>query len=73
MQLGLYLRSNKLYLSGDSCCDSPGHRAKHGMYSFIDSALDFILDYSLVQVTETSSSVGMEKKGLRCFDKGSRC
>ena len=32
----------------------------------MDSATDLILDYSLVQVTETGSSVAMEKEGLRC-------
>ena len=31
----------------------------------MDSATDLIQDYSLVQVTETGSSVAMEK-GLRC-------
>ena len=36
----------------------------------MDSATDFILDYSLVQVTETGSSVAMEKEGLRrCLEK----
>ena len=36
----------------------------------MDSATDLILDYSLVQVSEVSSSVAMEKEGLRrCLDK----
>ena len=34
----------------------------------MDNASDLILDYSLVQVTETGSSVAMEKEGLeRCL------
>ena len=33
----------------------------------MDSATDLILDYSLVQVTETGSSVAMEKEGLRHY------
>ena len=39
-------------------------------YSLMDSATDLILDYSLVHVSETGSSVAMEKEGLRrCLDK----
>ena len=61
-----YLRGNKLHLSGDGRCDSPGYSAKYGTYSLMHSATDLIL----VQVTETGSSVAMEKDGLRrCLDK----
>ena len=36
----------------------------------MDSATDLILDYSLVQITESGSSVAMEKEGLRrCLEK----
>ena len=57
-------------MSGDGRCDSPGYSSKYGTYSLMDSATDHILDYSLVQVTETGSSVAMEKEGLRrCLDK----
>ena len=65
-----YLRGNQLHLSGDGRCDSPGYSAKYATYSLMDSATDLILDYSLVQVTETGSSVAMEKEGLkRSLDK----
>ena len=65
-----YLRGNKLHLSGDGRCDIPGYSARYGTYPLMDSATDLILDYSLVQVTETGSSVTMEKEGLRrCLDK----
>ena len=65
-----HLRGEKLHLSGDGCCDSPGYSAKYGTYSLADSATDLILDYSLVQVTDVGSSVAMEKEGLRrCLDK----
>ena len=50
-----YLIGNKLHLSGDGCCDSPGDSAKYGTYSLMDSATDLILDCSLVQVTETGT------------------
>ena len=62
-----YLRGNQLHLSADGRSDSPGYSVKYGTYSLMDSATDLILDYSLVQVTETGSSVTMEKEGLRCI------
>ena len=43
---------------------------KYATYSLMDSASDLILDYSLVHVSKTGSSVAMEKEGLRrCLDK----
>ena len=60
-----YLRGNQLHLSGDGRCDGPWYSAKYATYSLMDSATDLILDYSLVQVTETGSSVTMEKEGLK--------
>ena len=58
-----YLR---LRLSGDS----PGYSAKYATYLLMDSAIDLILDYSLVHVSEMGSFVAMEKEGLRrCLDK----
>ena len=63
-----FLRGKPLQLSGDGHCDSPGHSAKYCTYSRMDSVTDLILDYSLVQVTETGSSVAMETEGLqRCL------
>ena len=35
-------------------------------YTLMNSATDLILDYSLIQVSEVSSSIAMEKEGLRC-------
>ena len=34
-------------------------------YSLTDCTTDLILDYSLVDVSETGSSVAMEKEGLK--------
>ena len=57
-----------LQLSGDGRCDSPGYSAKYCTYSLMDNVTDLIIDYSLVQMTETGSSVAMEKEGLdRCL------
>ena len=57
-----YLRGSQLHLSGDGRCDSPGYSAKYCTYTLMDSATDLILDYSLLQCTDTTSSVTMEKK-----------
>ena len=55
-------------MSGDGRCDSPGYNAKYCTYSLMDSATGLIIDYSLVQVTETGTSVAMEKERLqRCL------
>ena len=60
-----FLRGNDLKLSGDGRCDSLGYSAKYCTYSLMDSATDLILDYKLIQSSETGSSVAMEKEGLR--------
>ena len=60
-----FLRGNDLKSSGDGRCDSPGYSAKYCTYSLMDSATDLILDYRLIQSSETGSSVAMEKEGLR--------
>ena len=60
-----FLQGQHLHLSGDGRCDSPGYSAKYCSYSLMDSASDLILDYKLIQSSETGSSVAMEKEGLR--------
>ena len=60
-----FLRGSDLKLSGDGRCDSPGYSVKYCTYSLMDSATDLILDYRLIQLSETGSSVAMEKEGLR--------
>ena len=62
-----FLRGEHLYLSGDGRCDSPGYNVKYCSYSLMDSASDLILDYKLIQSSETGSYVAilMEKEGLR--------
>ena len=59
-----YLRGSQSHLSGDGRCDSSGYSAKYCTHTLMDSATGLILDYSLVQCTETGSSVAMEKEGL---------
>ena len=52
-------------VSGDGRCDSPGHSAKYGNYSLLDESSGKVIDFSLVQVTEVSSSNAMEYEGCK--------
>ena len=50
--------------------DSPGYSTNYDIFSLMNFATDLILHYSLVQVTETGSSIAMAKEGLRdCINK----
>ena len=63
------LGDKDLWLSGDGCCDSPGHNAKYGTYTMIDQHTDKIVDFHVVQVTEVSSSNAIEREGFkRCMN-----
>lgn len=56
-------------LNGDGRCDSPGHNAKYGTYTFMDSQSKKVATFSVVQVTEVTSSNAMEKEGfVRCLE-----
>ena len=52
-------------LCGDGRCDSPGHSAKYGTYTLMDEKSNLIVEFSLVQVTEVSSSYAMEYEGCK--------
>lgn len=52
-------------LCGDGRSDSPGHNAKYGTYSLMDETSGKIVDFSLVQVSEVSSSNAMENEGCQ--------
>ncbi|XP_028519514.1 uncharacterized protein LOC114576651, partial [Exaiptasia diaphana] len=54
-----------LNLCGDGRSDSPGHTAKYGTYSLMDENSGQILDFSLVHVSEVSSSNAMEFEGCK--------
>jgi len=55
-------------LNGDGRCDSPGHNAKYGTYTLMDSNTKKVVDFKLVQVSEVTSSNAMEKEGFeRCL------
>ena len=54
---------NSLKLCGDGRCDSPGYSAKYCSYTLMDMESKRVVDFNLVQVSETGSSVRMEKLG----------
>jgi len=57
-----------LKLNGDGRCDSPGHNAKYGTYTLMDSDTSKVVEFKVVQVSEVSSSNAMEKEGFeRCL------
>ena len=63
------VRNTEVVAGGDGRCDSPGHSAKYGTYSIVDTASSNILDFSLVQVTEVKNSNAMELEDLkRCLN-----
>ena len=54
---------------GDGRCDSPGHSAKFGTYSILDTETSKVIEFSLVQATEMKNSNGMELEDFkRCLD-----
>ncbi|KAK3745443.1 hypothetical protein QZH41_005084 [Actinostola sp. cb2023] len=56
-------------LNGDGRCDSPGHNAKYSTYTFMDSDSEKVVSFSVVPVTEVTSSNAMEKEGfVKCLD-----
>jgi len=58
------LLPDQLVLCGDARSDSPGHSAKYTSYTIMDMQTNLILDQQLMTVTETGSSVLMEKIAL---------
>lgn len=64
------LSGKTIWLSGDGRCDSPGYSAKYCSYTLMNPATEEIINTELVQVSDTTSSVAMEKHGFRiCLDK----
>ncbi|XP_068089927.1 uncharacterized protein [Hyperolius riggenbachi] len=64
------LSQKPLFLCGDGQCDSPGYSAKFCTYTFLDAASKLVLDFEVVQVSQTTSSSAMEKEGFKtCLDR----
>jgi ribonuclease HI len=58
-------QSDGVDVCGDGRCDSPGHSAKYGTYTLMDEKTNLIIEFSLVQVTEVTSSNAMEYEGCK--------
>ncbi|KAG0420074.1 hypothetical protein HPB47_003703 [Ixodes persulcatus] len=54
-----------LNLAGDGRADSIGYSAKYGTYSLLDTKINEILHYEVVQSNEVKSSHHMETEGLK--------
>ena len=54
-----------LVVAGDGRCDSPGHTAKYGSFTFIEQRLQKVVTLQLVQKNEVKNSAWMEHEGLR--------
>lgn len=52
-------------ICGDGRCDSPGHSAKYGTYTIMDETTKKVIEFSIVQVTEVTSSNAMEYEGCK--------
>jgi len=53
-------------LNGDGRCDSPGHSAKYGTYTLMGNDSGKVMAFSVVQVSEVTSSNAMAKEGFKC-------
>ena len=62
--LRMIAKDKAVKLCGDCQCDSPGYSATLGTYSVRTMDSGHILGFSQVHVSETSSSVAMEREGL---------
>ena len=58
-------QTSSVDVCGDGRCDSPGHSAKYGTYTVMDEKTNLIIEFSVVQVTEVSSSNAMEYEGCK--------
>ncbi|XP_046863251.1 uncharacterized protein LOC124456997 [Xenia sp. Carnegie-2017] len=63
--LQIIKEAKAINLCGDGRSDSPGHNAKYGTYTLMDESSGKILDFSLVHVSEVSSSYAMENEGCQ--------
>ena len=62
-------RDGPVNLIGDGRCDSPGHSAKYCTYTMMSDE-GKVAYFSLVQVTEVTSSNAMEKEGFERYLAG---
>ncbi|KAG0434766.1 hypothetical protein HPB47_018899 [Ixodes persulcatus] len=56
---------DKLHLAGDGRDDSPGYSAKYGTSTLLDTRINKIMHYEVLQSTEVKSSNHIETEGLK--------
>ena len=59
------MNGRQLTLTGDGRCDSPGYSAKYCTYTLMEATTSAILNFEVIQVTETGSSTRMELEGFK--------
>ena len=50
------VNKSAIHLNGDGRCDSPGHNAKYGTYTLMYDDTGKVVTFSVVQVSEVTSS-----------------
>ena len=64
------IASDGVDLIGDGRCDSPGHSAKYGTYTFMDIETGEVIDFMVIHVGQVTHSNNMEKFGfVKLLDK----
>lgn len=64
------MKRKPIIIYGDGRCNSPGFNAKYCTYTVMEAMTSAILDFNIVQVSETGSSSTMELEGFkRCLSK----
>jgi hypothetical protein len=53
-------KARNVDVCGDGRCDNPGHSAEYGTYTIMDESTKKVIEFSVVQVTETTSSNAIE-------------
>ena len=62
------INKTAINFNSDGHCDSPGHNTKYGTYTLMDDDSGKVVAFSVVQVSEVTSSNAMEKEGFkRCI------
>ena len=52
-------------ICGDGRCDGHGHSAKYGTYSMMDEKSGKVVEFSVIQVAEVTSSNAMDYEGCK--------
>ncbi|KAM7300964.1 uncharacterized protein ISCGN_016538 [Ixodes scapularis] len=59
------MNSSQLHLAGDGRADSPSYSTKYGTYTLLDTPVNKLMHFEVLQSTEVKSSSHMEMEGLK--------